>query len=214
MSAREVILQRIRTATAEDLAELPPIDRGYHPAVVASGAVDPAIVDRFEERVSDYQATVRRCGVGEVAKVIAATVASRGVRRIGVPDGFPAEWATQLSDQVSDSPPLDVAALDSLDGVVTTVALAVAETGTFVLDAGAGQGRRALTLVPDYHLAVVRAEQILPGVPEAVAALDPVRPLTWISGPSATSDIELNRVEGVHGPRTLDVIIVVPDSGG
>jgi L-lactate dehydrogenase complex protein LldG len=212
MSARDVILQRIRTATA-DLAELPAIERGYHCAGGASGADDPAVVDQFKERVSDYQATVRRCGVDEVAEVIAATLSSRGVRRVGVPEGFPVEWAAQLTEQVSDSPPLDVATLDSLDGVVPTCAVAIAETGTFVLDAGAGQGRRALTLVPDYHLAVMRADQILPGVADAVAVLDPVRPLTWISGPSATSDIELNRVEGVHGPRTLDVIIVVVDPG-
>jgi L-lactate dehydrogenase complex protein LldG len=151
---------------------------------------------------------VRRCAAGDAAQVIADAVAARGARRIGVPRGFPRQWAALLAEAVPDDPPLDVAALDALDGVVTTCAVAIAETGTIVLDTGPGQGSRAFTLVPDYHVAVVRTGQIVAAVPDAVAALDPARPLTWISGPSATSDIELSRVEGVHGPRTLDIVIV------
>jgi hypothetical protein len=120
----------------------------------------------------------------------------------------PAVSSAMLPDPVPDDPPLDVAALDALDGVVTTCAVAIAETGTIVLDTGPGQGSRAFSLVPDYHLAVVRTGQIVAAVPDAVAALDPARPLTWLSGASATSDIELSRVEGVHGPRTLDIVIV------
>jgi L-lactate dehydrogenase complex protein LldG len=207
MSARADILKRVSTATA-DLATVPAFSRDYRGAVSANGVTDPTLIDLFEERVSDYQATVRRCRSDDVATVIAEMVAARGARRILVPPGFPADWAASLPEAFSDEPPLDVAALDALDGVVTTCAIGIAETGTFVLDAGAGQGRRAVTLVPDYHLAVIRAEQILAGVPNAVAALDPTRPLTWISGPSATSDIELTRVEGVHGPRNLDIIVV------
>jgi L-lactate dehydrogenase complex protein LldG len=129
----------------------------------------------------------------------------RNLSRIVVPDGFPAEWLPEV-DAVRE--PVDTPTLDQVSAVITTCRVAIAETGTIVLDAGPGMGPRALTLVPDYHLVVVRAEQVVAGVPDAVAALDPTRPLTWISGPSATSDIELNRVEGVHGPRTLDVVLV------
>ena len=111
-------------------------------------------------------------------------------------------------ERVSDTPPLPSAELDGIDAVITGCAIAIAETGTIVLDGGPDQGRRALTLIPDHHLCVVRAGQVVDDVPAAVAALDPRRPLTWISGPSATSDIELRRVEGVHGPRHLYVLIV------
>jgi L-lactate utilization protein LutC len=207
MSSREEMLARIRAATA-DIDGLPDVPRRYNPASRGPGSADEALVSRFAERAADYRATVRRCGAAEVAQVIADAVAARGARRIGVPHGFPAEWSALLPDAVPDKPPLEVAALDALDGVVTTVAVAIAETGTIVLDTGPGQGSRAFSLVPDYHLAVVRTGQIVGAVPDAVAALDPARPLTWISGPSATSDIELNRVQGVHGPRTLIVIIL------
>jgi L-lactate dehydrogenase complex protein LldG len=213
VSGRVEMLARIRAATA-DITGRPEVPRRYRPASRGPGSADEALVGLFEERASDYRATVRRCAAGEVAQVIADAVASRGAERIGVPVGFPAEWSALLPGPVLDDPPLDVAALDGLDGVdgvdgvVTTCAVAIAETGTIVLDSGPGQGSRAFSLVPDYHLAVVRAGQIVGAVPDAVAALDPARPLTWISGPSATSDIELSRVEGVHGPRTLDIVIV------
>jgi L-lactate dehydrogenase complex protein LldG len=207
MSSREEMLARIRVATA-DSTGLPDIPRRYAPASRGPGQADEALIGLFDERASDYRATVRRCEAGEVSQVIADAVGGREARRIGVPCGFPAEWSALLPGAVPDDPPLDVAALDGLDGVVTTVAVAIAETGTIVLDTGPGQGSRAFTLVPDYHLAVVRTGQIVAAVPDAVAALDPARPLTWISGPSATSDIELRRVEGVHGPRTLDIVIV------
>ncbi|HLK76298.1 MAG TPA: lactate utilization protein C [Streptosporangiaceae bacterium] len=207
MSAKEEMLARIRAATA-DIGEQPEVPRRYRPAARGPGSADEALVGLFEERASDYRATVRRCAADQVAQVLADAVASRGAERIGVPVGFPAPWSALLPGPVFDDPPLDVAALDRLDGVVTTCAVAIAETGTIVLDSGPGQGSRAFSLVPDYHLAVVRAGQIVGAVPDAVAALDPARPLTWISGPSATSDIELSRVEGVHGPRTLDIVIV------
>jgi L-lactate dehydrogenase complex protein LldG len=207
MSSREKMLARIRAATA-DITSVPQVPRRYKPAGRGPGQGDEALVSRFEERASDYRATVRRGRPADAAQVIAGAVAARGARRIGVPRGFPAQWSAVLTGAVLDDPALDIPALDALDGVVTTCAVAIAETGTIVLDAGPGQGSRAFTLVPDYHLVVVRTGQIVAAVPDAVAALDPARPLTWISGPSATSDIELSRVEGVHGPRTLDIVIV------
>ena len=122
------------------------------------------------------------------------------------PDGVPAAWLEGL-EPLRDAPQLEPHVLDQSDGLVSSCAVAIAQTGTIVLDGGSGMGRRILSLVPDYHLCVVRSDQIVGSVPEAIAKLDPVRPLTFISGPSATVDIELVRVGGVHGPRTLEVII-------
>lgn len=193
MKAREEILARIRTALS-DRPEPDAAIRDYRRA----GAV-PVDVELFVERVADYQATVyRNVSVDDI-------LGPRGVTRIVVPDGFPGELLPHV-ELVRE--PVTNAQLDEIGAVLTTCALGIAETGTIVLDAGPGQGPRALTLVPDYHLVVIRTEQVRSIVPDAVAALDPSRPLTWISGPSATSDIELRRVEGVHGPRTLDVLIL------
>ncbi len=169
-------------------------------------------MDRFVERVADYRATVRRTTPPELAATIAAAFGAHGVRRVVIPTDLPAAWTADATAAgialVSDVPPLTHAELDAVDAVVTGCSAAIAETGTIVLDAGPGQGRRVLSLLPDVHVCVVRADQIAGDVPEALARLDPRRPLTWISGPSATSDIELDRVEGVHGPRVLEVIVV------
>jgi L-lactate dehydrogenase complex protein LldG len=133
-----------------------------------------------------------------------------------VPPGLPGDWLGRCAEDspgvvlITDDPPLDTAQLDAAAGVVTGCAVAIAETGTIVLDHGPGQGRRAVTLVPDFHLVVVTADQVAADLPGAFARLDPARPHTLISGPSATSDIELVRVEGVHGPRTLHVLIAGP----
>jgi L-lactate dehydrogenase complex protein LldG len=197
MSARDEILSRIRAALA-DRPTTPPIPREYRLA----GTL-PVDLELFAERVTDYRARVYQAVSGDVASAIATVV---GDRRVVVPDGFPAEWLPPNLNAARE--PLTTMDLDHADGTISTCALAIADTGTVVLDAGPGQGRRALSLVPDYLLIVVRSEQVRAGVPDAIAELDPTRPLTWISGPSATSDIELNRVEGVHGPRTLDIVLV------
>jgi L-lactate dehydrogenase complex protein LldG len=199
-SARDEMLARIRTALA-DRPTPPAIPRDYRAA--GSSTAD---VDLFAERVADYRATVHRSAAAEASATVTRILAGRGVDRIVVPDGFPELWLPSV-ELIRE--PVDTDVLDDVSAVLTTCAVGIAETGTIVLDAGPGQGPRVLTLIPDYHLVVVRAEQIVALVPDAVAALDPTRPLTWISGPSATSDIELNRVEGVHGPRTLEVMLIV-----
>ncbi|MEU7883659.1 LutC/YkgG family protein [Microbispora bryophytorum] len=202
MSSRDLILARVRRA----LAGAPDVEitRAYR-----GPSQTPGDIRLFEERVRDYRAVVHLVDEAGVPERVALSLAGRGVRRVVVPAGFPPRWLAAADvEAVADDPPLSAADLDAVDGVLTTCAVAIAETGTIVLDTGPGQGRRALTLVPDYHLCVVRAAQVVAGVPDAVARLAPARPQTWISGPSATSDIELNRVEGVHGPRTLEVLIV------
>ncbi|HEX6674983.1 MAG TPA: LUD domain-containing protein [Actinomycetes bacterium] len=215
MNARDEILARVRGALGDGPAPEAP-RRDYRTADRAPGLAAEELLDLLVDRLVDYRALVRRCTPAEVAGTVAAALAERGARRVVVPDGFPREWLAATGDgvePVGDDPPLAAAELDRLDGVLTTCALAIAETGTIVLDAGPGQGRRALSLVPDYHLVVVAADQVVATVPQGVARLDPTRPLTWISGPSATSDIELIRVEGVHGPRTLEVVVGAPGPG-
>lgn len=139
---------------------------------------------------------------------IAAALRERDAHQVAGPADLPADWVAALPQPLLDRPRLDLAELSAVDAVITSVAVAIAQTGTLVFDHGPGQGRRELTLVPDVHLAVVPGERIVAAVPDAVAAADPLSPLTWISGPSATSDIELSRVQGVHGPRTLIVIVL------
>lgn len=199
MSARTQILSRIRTALGRQPA-IPPWQREYH-TEGRFGPGDPRLLDLLTERLHDYAATVHRCRPTDLATVVAEVTA--GWRTV-VPPGFP----LTVAGAVADDPPLDHSALDSVDAVLTGCAAACADTGTIVLDAGPDQGRRALTLIPDRHVCVVHTRQVVQSVPELVRRLDTHRPLTFVSGPSATSDIELNRVEGVHGPRTLVVVLV------
>jgi L-lactate dehydrogenase complex protein LldG len=204
-NARGAILAGIRDAYPDPPAKVE-VPRDYARAL----GPDVDAIELFAERVADYQATVHRVAAGDLATAIADALAGRGAGRLVVPAGLPGEWLAAAKDlePLADDPPLTYADLDAADGVVTGCAVAIAETGTIVLDAGDGQGRRVLSLLPDYHLCVVPADRIVGTVAEALERLDPRRPLTWISGPSATSDIELQRVEGVHGPRNLEVVIV------
>jgi L-lactate dehydrogenase complex protein LldG len=197
MSARDDILASVRRALAQADTTPVPVPVGYR---TRPGAGDVEVVDLFAERVADYRAVVERCTPQEVADRIAAAL---GTSATVVPPALP--WPVAGAG-VDDG--FSTAELDRYDAVVTAATLGIAETGTLVLTHGPGQGRRALTLVPDLHVCVVHAGDIVADVPAAVRLLDPDRPQTWISGPSATSDIELTRVEGVHGPRTLHLIIL------
>ncbi len=233
-SARDEVLSRVRSALARpdnpgstagpdtDLPTAPArvtVRREYRTRGEHSPGT-PELLDLLTDRLIDYHAQVRRCAPSEVSTAVAEALAAAGVVSLAVPAGFPGE-ALAAVDGVRvhvdggsgiDGPPgsemLTVAGLDAVDAVLTGCAVAIAETGTLVLDGGPDQGRRMLTLVPDRHLVVVRADQIVQTVPEALHRLDPRRPLTMISGPSATSDIELDRIEGVHGPRSLTVLLV------
>jgi L-lactate dehydrogenase complex protein LldG len=208
MSARETILARIRGA----LADVPAGDVTEIPVAYERSLELPseAVVELLAERVADYRARVLRVGPAELPARLAEVLAAEGARRICVPAGLEPTWVAGL-DVVADTD-LDGPALDALDGVVTGCLLAIAETGTIVLDGGPRSGRRIATLVPDLHVCVVGAGDVVGTVPEAMDALAAAgrrsAPLTLVSGPSATSDIELERVEGVHGPRRLIVLIV------
>lgn len=202
LSARDEILARVRDALRDVPAGEPLEPPAYEPPPPPSGDA----VARFAERVSDYRATVRDADA--LAATILAVCGEQGAHRLGVPVGLLEGWCPDGLELVEDDG-LGADALDALDGALTGCALAIAETGTIVLDGGERSGRRALTLVPDLHLCLVQRTQIVATVPEAIRALEGARgPFTFVSGPSATSDIELDRVEGVHGPRRLEVLLV------
>lgn len=217
--ARSEILRRVRSAVADvpspETAEDVRVPRAYR--LQDEGSASER-VDAFAERVAEYRATVHRVHEAELLAAITSACNSRGVRRLVVPADIPDHWIPAGVSALRDDPANPTPGpFDPGDGVLTGCTLGIAQTGTIVLDSGPLQGRRLLTLLPDYHLCVVRADQVVGLVPEAVAHLReasarPDRPITWISGPSATSDIELNRVEGVHGPRTLEVLLIEPSA--
>ncbi|MDG9717289.1 lactate utilization protein C [Streptomyces sp. DH24] len=212
MSSRERILGRVRRALADVPRDEPSYER----------AVDRDYLREHGERtvaetagllagnLADYRAVVHRCTADDLPATIAGLLAARGARTVLVPPGLDPAWtAAADAERVPDRAESTADELDRVDSVVTGCAVAIAETGTIVLDGGPDQGRRRISLVPDHHICVVRVpDQVVSSVPRALERLDPARPLTWISGPSATSDIELDRVEGVHGPRTLEVVLV------
>ncbi len=216
MNAREEILARLREATSDvtvaDAVADVPVEWVYGRPL---GTAD--VVTDLVDKVLDYKADVTRCSAEELPDAIVAALWGTGAQSVVLPDGLPQAWVDAVTAAgfapVRDEPPLTRAELNGTDAVLTTVAVAMADSGTIALDHGPGQGRRALTLLPDRHVCVVRADQVVSDVPEGIARLAPGlrerRPVTWLSGGSATSDIELSRVEGVHGPRTLHVIVVV-----
>ncbi|MGW6576010.1 LutC/YkgG family protein [Streptomyces sp. NPDC054945] len=211
MSSKDRILGRIRRALPDGPS--PEIPRDY---LSVHGVRTPAQrVDLLAAHLAEYRAVVHRTDGAELPALLTRLLAERGARSVLVPPGLPPHWLaaegpTPVPDRAASTP----YELDRVDSVVTGCALAVAETGTIVLDGGPDQGRRRITLIPDHHICVIRVpDQVVDSVPQTLPLLDPTRPLTWISGPSATSDIELDRVEGVHGPRRLDVILLAATPG-
>lgn len=211
-SSRSAMLAKIRTAINTG-------DRGdFHEAHTSAPYItndDGNVAVRLElfaHRVAEYKAWVGRCTTEGIVQAIAERLTIRGKKRMVIPVDLPAGWLPAGIEFIRDTQ-LDRTVIAGMDGVLSGAALGIAQTGTIVLDGGAYQGRRMISLLPDYHLCIIRAQDIVGVVPEAFALLAttmqiPMQPYTLISGPSATSDIELNRVEGVHGPRTLDVFIV------
>ncbi|MEU5099665.1 LUD domain-containing protein [Streptomyces sp. NPDC020996] len=212
MSSRERVLARVRRALAAAGQDETPYEQAV-PRDYLREHGDRSVeqtVELLAENLADYRAVVHRCAADELAATIGRLLSAHGSRTVLVPPGLDPRWlAATEAERVPDRAESTAHELDRVDSVVTGCAVAVAETGTIVLDGGPEQGRRRITLVPDHHVCVVRVpDQVVGSVPQALDRLDPARPLTWISGPSATSDIELDRVEGVHGPRTLEVVLV------
>jgi L-lactate dehydrogenase complex protein LldG len=219
MSARDEILARVRSATSD--VDTPVGARGPVPVIQEISRGPAATLELFAENVADYRADVLRARPADVGRTIVEALRAIDRRSVVVPTGLDPQWQRALGEAFEVLPESEAATsrvLDAVDAVVTGSAVGIATTGTIVLDHSDDQGRRELTLVPDTHVCVIRADQVVHDVPEAVSRLGAAphqgQPLTWISGPSATSDIELQRVEGVHGPRTLIVVLVTATGHG
>ncbi|MGW0845288.1 LutC/YkgG family protein [Streptomyces sp. NPDC002787] len=217
MSSRDLILGRVRRALADVRRDDTPYERAVRRDYLREHG-DRSVAETVEllaENLAEYRALVHRTDADGLAGLVAGLLREHGSKTVLVPPGLRAEWLAAADvTRVPDRGESTAHELDEVDSVVTACALAIAETGTIVLDGSPDQGRRRITLVPDHHICVVRVpDQVVSSVPQALERLDPTRPLTWISGPSATSDIELDRVEGVHGPRTLEVVLVTGSGG-
>ncbi|WP_427924432.1 LutC/YkgG family protein [Streptomyces sp. cg40] len=212
MSSRERILGRVQRALADVRKDETPYGQAVRRDYLTEhgNRTVEQTVELLAENLADYRAIVHRCAEAELAAVIGRLLTERGAGTVVVPPGLEPSWLAAADvERIEDRAETTPHELDQVDSVVTACAVAAAETGTIVLDGSPDQGRRRITLIPDHHICVVRVpDQVVSSVPQALQRLDPARPLTWISGPSATSDIELDRVEGVHGPRTLEVVLV------
>jgi L-lactate dehydrogenase complex protein LldG len=208
--SRSAILARIRSANkgsqdAERQREWASLPRDYR----IQGSLNPA--DRlklFDERIRHYNGTPFYSS-GDIRTDVAKILTDRGKQTLIVPPDLPGAWLPEGFHFIRDEN-LSKDQLNHADGVVTACTLGIALTGTVVLESSATQGRRAITLIPDYHLCVLRKDDVVELVPEAIRRLESIknRPLTFFSGPSATVDIEMTRVRGVHGPRTLDILLI------
>jgi len=202
---REIILSSVRFAN-RSASPSTPVSREYRRPARSS---IPSVLEHFAERVGDYQAVVSITNHAGLPTAIRDALAARGSTSVVTAHGAPSEWLSLFDGRtLVDDGTLGVSSINGTDAVVTGCTAGIAETGTVVLTSEPDEGRRIITLLPDHHVVVVREDQVVPDVPDVIGLLNPTRPQTWISGPSATSDIELSRVEGVHGPRKLDVIIV------
>lgn len=215
--SKEAILKRVREGLKDRLAETPAGSENIEKTFIQKGSLSgSSLTEMFAERTGEYRADVEIVRSGELAGAIGRVCSKHQVQKLVLPPGLPEEWLPENVEIMRDNgSTLTHEELDSADAVLTGCSLAIAQTGTIVLDGGEAQGRRALTLLPDFHICVVKPEQIVEVIPEAFTRLrerfgDSLPPITFISGPSATSDIELSRVEGVHGPRRLQVLILKP----